>query len=147
MTEAATHPPKMIADPDGRNADFYRHLAQGTLCIQHCDDCARAFHPPRYLCAGCGSEALSFVPSEGQGRLFSWTITHRPVDPGWAHEIPYATVVVEMDEGVRLVGGWRGGDLSILALDLPVRAEVERHNDEFAFLYFRPEDEASDTAE
>ena len=55
-------------------------------------------------------------------------------------------IVVEIDEGVRLVGGWRGGDLSILALDLPVRAEVEGHNDDFAFLYFRPEDEASDIA-
>lgn len=132
-------PPRFVPDPDGRNADFYRHLASGRLHVQHCDDCARALHPPRYACSQCGSDSLGFVPSEGRGRVFSWTVTHRPVDPGWAAELPYATVVVEMDEGVRLVGAWRG-PRDALALDLPVVAEVEKASDSFAFLWFRPAD-------
>lgn len=137
-------PPRMIPDPDGRNADFYRHLATGRLHLQHCNDCARVLHPPRYVCASCGSESLTFLPSAGRGRIFSWTITHRPVDPGWAAEIPYATVVVEMEEGVRLVGGWRG-DNAVLALDLPVVAETEVVDEHFAFLFFRPADDAQQT--
>ena len=81
---------------------------------------------------------LVFVPSAGRGRIFSWTVTHRPVDPGWAAEgLPYATVVIEMEEGVRLVGGWRGG-LDALRLDLEVGVEVEAAGENFAFLYFRP---------
>ena len=95
-------------------------------------------HPPRFLCPGCGSDALVFKPSAGQGRIFSWTLTHRPVDPGWAAEgLPYATVVVEMEEGIRLVGGWRGSP-DVLCLDLRVQAEVEPATEAFAFLYFRP---------
>jgi len=129
---------RLIPDPDGRNADFYRYLATGRLHVQHCEDCARALHPPRYGCPRCGSQSLAFLPSEGRGRLFSWTVTHRPVDPGWAERIPYATVVVEMAEGIRLVGAWRGTNEE-LALDLPVVAEVERISDRFAFLWFRPE--------
>lgn len=130
-------PPRMIPDPDGRNADFYRHLASGQLHIQRCDDCGAVHHPPRYTCPNCGSDALTFVASPGRGRVFSWTVTHRPVDPGWAAHLPYATVVVEMDEGVRLVGAWRG-DNEALALDLPVRAAVEVAGEAFGFLWFEP---------
>ena len=135
--------PKYVPDPDGRNADFYHHLVQGQLHLQQCEDCARFLHPPRFRCAGCGSLALVFLPSEGRGRLFSWTVTHRPVDPGWAAEgLPWATVVIEMEEGVRLVGGWRG-QLEELRLDLEVEVEIEPAGENFAFLYFRPSGQES----
>ena len=35
MSEA---PPKMTPDPDGLSADFYQHLANGTLCMRRCED-------------------------------------------------------------------------------------------------------------
>ena len=131
-------PPRLIPDPDGRNADFYRHLATGRLHIQRCDACEAPQHPPRFTCPQCGESTLSFRPSAGIGRLFSWTVTHRPVDPGWAAQLPYATVVVQMEEGVRLVGAWAGSRAS-LELDRTVRVEVERVHDDFAFLWFHPE--------
>jgi len=130
-------PPRFVPDPDGRNADFYAHLAAGRLHVQRCEDCSRVLHPPRYQCPGCGSEALAFVPASGRGRVFSWTVTHRPVDPGWSAALPYATVVVELDEGVRVVGAWRGANAA-LRLDLPVFVEVEPAGDRFGFLWFRP---------
>jgi uncharacterized OB-fold protein len=127
-----------VPEPDGLNAEFYRRAAAGTLHLQQCSDCGRYQHPPRYLCAGCGSERLVWKPSEGRGRVFSWTVTHLPVDPGWAPEIPYATVVVELEEGVRLVGALRGLSPSELRLDLPVRVELEPVGEGFAFLHFAP---------
>jgi hypothetical protein len=130
--------PKFIPSADGRNADFYRRAATGRLHLQQCTRCAHYYHPPRYLCRECGSSALELVPSEGRGRVFSWTVTHRPVDPGWAAELPYATVVVEMEEGVRLVGALRGAAPDALALDLPVRVEIEVVSEEFARLHFVP---------
>lgn len=131
-------PPKMIPDADGLNADFYQRLADGTLCMRRCDACGVVHHPPRYLCAACGSEEVGWVPLGGTGRIFSWTVTHRPIDPGWAVDLPWATVVVEMEEGPRLVGGWRGAGPEELKLDLPVRAEIEKQTDQFALIYFSP---------
>jgi len=139
MSEAGAAPQKMIPDPDGRNADFYRLAATGTLHLQQCVDCSHYYHPPRYLCRECGSSDLEFVPSQGLGRIFSWTVTHRPVEAAWAREIPYATLVVAMDEGPRLVGGLRGLDPAEIELDLRVIAEIEVVNDEFARVYFRPD--------
>ena len=138
MSAPAARPQKLVPSPDGRNADFYRLAASGRLHLQQCTSCAHYYHPPRYLCRECGSSELELVPSAGRGRVFSWTVTHRPVDPGWAAEIPYATVVVEMEEGVRIVGALRGLPPGDLALDLPVRAEIEVVNDEFARIWFSP---------
>ena len=135
MTSESSRPPKIVPDPDGRNADFYQRAATGTLHLQRCAGCNRYHHPPRYLCGECGSDRLDWVPASGRGRLFSWTVTHRPVDPGWADEIPYATVVVAMAEGVRIVGSYRGS-LDELRLDLPVRVTVEPVSADFARLRF-----------
>ena len=57
---------KMVPNPDGRNADFYRLAASGRLYLQQCTACRQYYHPPRYLCRECGSGALEFVPSEGR---------------------------------------------------------------------------------
>jgi len=137
---ASPQPPKFVPDPDGRNADFYRHAATGALHVQRCATCGHAHHPPRYLCAECGSRELAFVPASGRGVVFSWTVTHRPVDPGWAGELPYATVVVALEEGPRIVGALRGAAPDTLRLDLPVRAEVEVVSEDFARIHFVPED-------
>lgn len=139
MSEAPRAPAKLVPDPDGRNADFYRHAATGRLHVQQCTDCRAFYHPPRYLCRECGSSDLGFVPASGRGRIFSWTVTHRPVDLAWAAEIPYATLVVALHEGPRVVGALRGMAPDELALDLPVRAEIERVNDDFARIWFVPD--------
>jgi len=138
VSAVSARPPKFTPSPDGRNADFYRRAASGTLHLQQCTSCAHYYHPPRYLCRECGSSELELVPSAGRGRIFSWTVTHRPVDPGWAAEIPYATVVVEMEEGVRIVGALRGLPPEALELDLPVQAELEVVSEEFARIHFSP---------
>jgi len=127
---------KVVPDPDGRNADFYRHAATGRLHLQRCRDCEHYYHPPRYLCRACGGGELDFVPSQGRGRVFSWTVTHRPVDPGWAEEIPYVTLVVAMDEGVRLVGAFRG-NAEELELEQPVCAQLDVVSEDFARIVFQ----------
>ena len=68
--------------------------------------------------------------------MFSWTITHRPVDP--AFEPPYAVVVVELEEGPRLVGNLAGIELTELRLDLPVVVELVAASDTIGLVTFRP---------
>ena len=72
----------------------------------------------------------------GRGRIFSWTVTHQPLDPAFA--VPYAVVVVELEEGPRLVGNLLGLAPADLALDLPVTAELEPVSDTVALVHFRP---------
>ena len=124
--------------PEGLSGEFFEQCARGRLCFQRCDACAAWRHLPRYLCPACGSTRWSWHASSGKGRLFSWTVTHQASHPAFADEVPYAIIVVEMEEGVRIVSRLRGLPLDELALDLPVVVEIEAHSEDYALPWFRP---------
>jgi uncharacterized protein len=127
---------KLVPQPVGLNAEFYAHCAAGELRFQRCEACATWRHPPRARCAACGSDQWEWALATGGGRVFSWTITHRPLDPGFADEVPYAVVVAEMDEGPRLVGNLRGIEPTELELDLPIVVVFEPVADNVALTHF-----------
>jgi hypothetical protein len=127
---------RLLPAADGLNGEFYAFLARGELRLQHCTACGTWRHPPRLRCAQCGSHAVSWEPASGCGRVYSWTVTHRAVDPAFTP--PYAILVVELDEGPRLVGNLRGLEPAELVLDLPVVVEIEHASDTVGLLWFRP---------
>lgn len=124
---------------DGPNGEFYRRLAATReLAFQRCDACLRMRHPPRVLCASCGSREWSFAPSPGRGRVHTWTVTHQALVPAFARETPYAVVVTELDCGVRIVTGIREMTPDMLALDLPVEVVLEEVADGLVLPFVRP---------
>ena len=128
---------RLLPSAVGLNGEFYAHLARGELRLQRCASCRTWQHPPRYRCAHCGSSEIAWEPVSGRGRVFSWTTTHRAVDPAFTP--PYAVLIVELAEGPRLVGNLRGLEPSELVLDLPVVVEIEHASDTVGLLWFRPE--------
>jgi uncharacterized OB-fold protein len=126
---------RLLPDPVGPNAEFYRYLARGELRLQRCGACGAWRHPPRHRCASCGSLDATWERVSGRGRVFTWTVTHRAVDPAFTP--PYAIVVVELEEGPRLVGNMRDFAVEELALDLPVAVEIEPRTDAVALLWFK----------
>lgn len=123
---------------DGVNGEFYRRLAATReLAFQRCLDCRRFQHPPRVTCPSCGG-ALELARSSGRGRIFTWTVTHQALVPAFAHETPYAAVVTELEEGVRLVSGIREMTPDMLALDLPVEVVLEEVADGLVLPFVRP---------
>jgi uncharacterized OB-fold protein len=128
---------RLLPAPVGLNAEFYAFLARGELRLQRCAACGAWRHPPRHRCVQCGSVDATWEAVTGRGRVFSWTVTHRAIDPAFTP--PYAILVVELAEGPRLVGNLRGLEPSELALDLPVVVEIEHASDTVGLLWFRPE--------
>jgi len=128
---------RLLPSAVGLNGEFYAFLARGELRLQRCSACGTWRHPPRYRCAHCGSAAVTWEPATGRGCVFSWTVTHRAIDPAFTP--PYAILVVELEEGPRLVGNLRGLEPSELVLDLPVVVEIEHASDTVGLLWFRPE--------
>jgi len=132
-------PGRVVPSDQGLNGEFYARAAQtARLHLQRCSACSTWRHPPRFRCASCGSNDWTWEPPSGRGRVFTWTVTHRPIDPAFADELPYAVLVVELDEGPRVVGNLLGIEPAALTLDLPVVAEIEVASPTAAFLHFRP---------
>jgi uncharacterized OB-fold protein len=127
---------RLLPSPVGLNADFYAFCARGELRLQRCSACQTWRHPPRFRCAHCGSDAFVWEPVSGRGHVFTWTVTHRPIDPAFTP--PYAVVIAELEEGPRLVGNLRGMEPAELALGLPIVVEIEPASDSIGLLWFRP---------
>ena len=138
MSAEARRGPRTFPTPVGLTAEWYAHLALGELRFQRCRSCDQWRHPPRHLCPRCSSEEWAWEPASGNGQLFSWTVTHQPLHPGFADAIPYAVLVVELDEGVRVVCGARHIANDALTLGMRVALEIEPVDDEIGLLYARP---------
>lgn len=108
--------------PKGRGmaGEFYRFCKQHELRFQRCTACGTWRHVPRDMCAKCGSFDWEWARSSGKGKLFSWTTAIQPMLPQFADLVPYSPVVIEMDEGVRMVSWLVDVPDEELRLGLPV---------------------------
>jgi uncharacterized OB-fold protein len=132
--------PRFTPSPHGLTEEFYAHLAGGELRLQRCDACERWRHPPRLLCGACGSSRWSWRRVSGRGSVFTWTVTHQALVPPFADDLPYAVVVVELEEGPRLVTAVSGVSPDALRLGLPVEVRIAHVSDAIGLHYFVPHD-------
>lgn len=100
MTQESKKPMPLM---DGTTKEFYEYCRQHELRFQRCKHCGRWRHVPRPMCSACGSWEWEWAQSSGRGKVFTWTVVRRPMHPAFAEAPPYAPVVVELDEGVRMV--------------------------------------------
>ncbi len=117
--------------------EFYGWCRRHELRIQRCDGCATWRHVPRELCASCGSWAWTWERAGGRGRVFTWTVAERPMHPAFASGVPYAAVVIELDEGVRIVSRVDGCAPDELAIGMPVEVAFDDVTDEVTLPVFR----------
>lgn len=67
------------------------------------------------------------------GKIHSWTHAYHAFHAGFAHEIPYTLVTVDLDEGVRSLGIWRGpADLTI---GMPVKGRYVVSHDRVDWVF------------
>jgi len=117
---------------------FWEHCARGVLAFQCCLDCETWRHIPRFMCAHCGSEKWGWRESNGRGEIYSWTVCHMPMSPEFETVFPYAVLVVEMDEGVRMTAGLKGMDYKDLRIGQPMDAVFEPLKDGGQLPFFQP---------
>lgn len=120
MTGAHPRPDPVGAD-DRR---FWEHVAAGDLHLQRCAECRRFRHPPRPVCAACGSAATEWVRASGRGEVWAATTVHPPTLPAFTARTPYAAVVVRLEEEVFLVSNVVGISPGDVAIGMPVEVAI-----------------------
>lgn len=106
-------PEKPLPVPSTLSQPYRDGLAAGELRLQYCAACGIPRHYPRLLCDRCYDAAVHWKPVSGYGRIHSGTVAHHAYHPGFAAELPYTLVTVDLDEGPRALGRWRGGALEM----------------------------------
>lgn len=119
MSETAVTESRIQPNRDTRW--WWDALASDVLLVPECRTCGMRFFPPQSFCNNCGSKDVYGATTSAVGKVYSWVVIHRPFSPERVDEVPYAIVAVDLDDGGRLIGRYRG-DLTALRDALPVRA-------------------------
>jgi hypothetical protein len=118
-------------------AFFWYGTRRGELRIQRCADCGGLRHPPGPLCARCGSTDRGYVVAAGRGSVYSFVVHHHPPVPG--KELPLVVALVELEEGVRMLGELHEVDPGEVRIGMPVRSRLDRVDDELTLPNWVPD--------
>jgi len=105
-------------------AFFWEGTAAGELRIQRCGGCGRLRHPPGPACPACGAAMPDYIVAAGTGEVYSYVVQHHPPVPG--RRLPIVVALVQLTEGVRMVGELLGVSRERVRIGLPVRAAFVR---------------------
>jgi uncharacterized OB-fold protein len=133
--ETVTKPLPQIG-PD--MAPFFEAAHRHELVVQRCAKCRALRFPARAICSRCLAREASWAPMSGRGTVFSFAIMHQAVHPGFAAEVPYAVVVIELEEGVRLLSNLVDCPLADLRIGLPVEVVFDDVTADVTLPKFRP---------
>lgn len=114
------HPiaPLLRGDPD---APFWQAWREKERFLLHrCARCDR-HEWPATCCPEHGLGAMEWVEASGSGTIDTYTVFHHAYRPELAAELPYAVIVVRLDEGPYFHSRLTGFAPEALRTGLPVR--------------------------
>lgn len=135
MSQAATKP---IPVPDAISAPFFDGAREGKLMLQHCAACNAWSFPVRERCPHCFAAKLEWRPASGRGSLYTFTIMHQVMNPGFASSVPYNVAQVDLEEGVRMVSNVVGIGNADLRPGMKLEVVFEDVGENVSIPKFRP---------
>jgi uncharacterized protein len=118
------------------NAFFFEGAKRGELLIQRCQSCGTLRHPPRPGCPKCRSLEWDTVASTGRGTVFSFVVVHYPQVAAFDYPLP--VVLIELEEGTRLVSNIEGVEPADIQIGMPVEAVFRTYGDDLTLPVFKP---------
>lgn len=99
---------------------FWDGVAAHELRLQQRPD-GSLQHPPVPALWKPKGETTDYVVASGRGTVFSYVVHHAPKVPG--RPLPFVIALVELEEGVRMLGELRGADPETVAVGQPVEVD------------------------
>lgn len=134
MTERPPFPPPV---PSEDNQAFWDALREGRLVVQECSSCSSLVHPPRPMCPECGSFDKTWREMSGRGTVYSYVVTHQAIHPAYNGHTPYATVLVELEEGPLVTTNLVDVPFDGIEIGMPVVVDFVPLSEELTLPLFR----------
>ena len=94
----------ILPAPTKDSEAFWAACDAGRLALPRCTACGHVFYYVRQMCPRCGGRDLAEQDSAGRGTVFSFT--HVAVSfygASWEDQLPYTVILVDLDEGPRML--------------------------------------------
>ena len=127
-----------IPAPDAFERRFFEAAAQGELLHQRCPACGHRQFYPRAVCTACGADP-EWAPSVGRGVVHTWTVVRQNRMPPFEDELPYVVAMIELPEGVRMMGNLTGCDVEQVRIGMRVEAYAVEFEPGLALPFWRAE--------
>ena len=114
---------------------FWEGTAAGELRIQRCNACGALRFPPGPACPDCGALDRGHVVASGRGTVFSYVVHRHPPVPG--RELPILIGLVDLEEGVRMVGELVGVEADEIEIGMPVTVDFHRVDEDLTLPVWR----------
>ncbi len=128
-----------IPVPNEWTQPYWDAAKLGRLEMQRCQSCGRFQHPPYATCVNCISTDLKFEPVNGVGAIYAYSIMYHAGDKRFAGAIPYASIIVELDDapGALIVGNLLDAPHTEAKVGRRVAVTFEKLNDDITLPQFR----------
>lgn len=107
--------------PTSDTKHFWDGCTTGELRYQRCAHCGETQLIPRALCSACQRDDLQWHTSSGNGCVLSYTVVHRAPTAAFKGDVPYIIVLVDMEEGFRLMVNVQGGGATPVTIGQAVK--------------------------
>ena len=102
---------------------YWEGCRLGELRLQRCNSCSEYQFYPRIVCSHCDGRALSWEAVSGRGHIASFTVVRRGISKAYA--APYIVVLVDLEEGPRLMSNLVGCEPEAAAVGAAVEVKFE----------------------
>jgi uncharacterized OB-fold protein len=103
--------------------EFAINAKSGKIMTRKCTKCGHHHLVTTYFCQNCGNKGFVNDIVEGKGSIVTYTIITVPPD-GYEEYVPYAWVVMKIDNSELRISGFMAGIKSPADLPLGTRARV-----------------------
>ena len=110
--------------------EFLAFLAQGKFMLQQSRSSGKPFFYPRVAEPGTGKTDLEWIEASGGGTVYATTIVR--VRPPQAD---YAVVIVELDEGPRMLSRVEGVEPAGVFIGMRLQAKIVPFEDQHAVVF------------
>ena len=114
---------------------FWEGVKNQQLLLQKCKGCGKILFPPRPMCPACLSTEEEWTPASGKGKIYSH-VTYRK-SPHRAFKAPYAVVLVELEEGPRLISNTVDIEPEDIEIGMPVEVTFEEIDEKLTLFKFK----------
>ena len=125
--------------PNEMTKPFWEAARQGVVAMQRCQSCGHFQHPPYPTCVNCMSIELKFEPVAGKGKIYAYTIMYHAGDKRFAAAVPYASIIVELDDapGALMAGNLLDAPYTEAKVGRRVEVTFERLTDDISLPQFK----------
>jgi uncharacterized OB-fold protein len=126
-----SHTPSRPTPPADRfvtTEAFWRAARDRKLYLQYCRDSGRFQHYPRPVSIYCGGRRLEWREVSGRGKIYAHTVL-RIGPPDLSPRLPLPIVLVELEEGVRILGNILGDPAATIRIGQAVEVSWDMLDD------------------